>query len=160
MKHPLLREENIIPGLDASDHEDALRKIVVALPERGFSGGIKRKILDLLLLREQIGTTAIGQGIALPHCFSPLVQQPVVAFAVSPRGIPYASLDGQPVHFVFLLILPSGEASERLKRQILQNIKWVLCDRYMQERLKAAATSAEIHQLIMPAAQPFATVGV
>ena len=81
-------------------------------------------------------------------------------WVVHHKAASVASLDGQPVHFIFLLILPSGQASERLKRQILQNIKWVLCDRYMQERLKAAATSADIHQLIMPAAQPFAAVGV
>jgi mannitol/fructose-specific phosphotransferase system IIA component (Ntr-type) len=160
MKPPLLLEENVIAGLEASDHAEALRQIINALPEGHLSVLAKRKILELLIMREQMGTTALGQGIALPHCFSPLVQQPIVAFAVSPQGISYGSLDGQPVHFVFLLILPSGEASERLKRQILQNIKWVLCDRYMQERLKAAITGTEIYQLIMPAAQPFAKVGV
>jgi len=160
MVHSLLCERNIIPGLDASNHEDALRKIVHGLTDRSFPAGVKPKILDLLLLREQVGTTAIGQGIALPHCFSPLVRQPVVAFAVSPNGISYPSLDGSLVHFIFLLILPMGEAFERQKRQILQGIKWILCDRYMQERLKAAHTGAEIRQLIVPAPQQVATVGV
>ncbi len=160
MKHLLLCEENIIPGLDASNHEDALRIIVNALPECNLPAGLKRKVLELLFLREQVGTTAIGQGIALPHCFSPLVQHPVIAFAVSPLGIPYPSLDGGAVHFIFLMILPAGEAFERKKRQILQNIKWVLCDRYMQERLKSAHSASEIHQLIAPAPQRVSAVGV
>ena len=160
MVHPLLREENIYPGLDALNREDALKKIVNLLPDRTLPCIEKRKILELLLLREQIGTTAIGQGMALPHCFSPLVQKAVVAFGVSPGGIPYPSLDGRPVHFIFLLILPAGEAAERQKRQILQNIKWILCDRYLQERLKAAHTGSEIHQLIVPTAQQVVAVGV
>jgi mannitol/fructose-specific phosphotransferase system IIA component (Ntr-type) len=158
--HPLLSEENIISGLDALDHEDALKKVVNALPDWSLPGNEKSKILELLLLREQIGTTAIGQGIALPHCFSPLVRKPLIAFAVSPEGISYPSLDGSLVHFIFLLILPSSETAERQKRQILQNIKWILCDRFMQERLKAAQTAAEIHQLITLSQQQVAAVGV
>ena len=101
MGHPLLREQNIISGLVASNHEDALKKIVAALPDSSLTPRERSKVLDLLLLREEMGTTAIGQGIALPHCFTPLVTQPLVAFAVSPEGIPYASLDGLPVHFIF-----------------------------------------------------------
>ena len=160
MVHPLLREENIISGLDALDREDALKKIVNALPDWSLPKGEKSKILELLLLREQLGTTAIGQGIALPHCFSSLVRQPLLAFAVSSEGIPYPSLDGRLVHFIFLLILPSGEVAERQKRLILQNVKWILCDRFMQERLKAAQTAAEIHQLITLSQQQVAAVGV
>ncbi len=153
MGHLLLREENIVAGIDAIDREDALAKIVDALPAWSLRETEKQKILHLLLLREQVGTTAIGQGIALPHCFSSEVFEPVVAFGVSPDGIPYPSLDGRPVHFIFVLILPQNEGAERQKRQILQNIKWALCDRYMQERLKRAQTASEIYQLIVPEGQ-------
>ena len=153
MGHLLLREENIVAGLDALNREDALEKIVDALPAWSLQGMEKRKILKLLLIREQVGTTAIGQGIALPHCFSREILEPLVAFGVSPEGIPYPSLDGRPVHFIFMLILPLGEAAERLKRQILQNIKWSLCDRAMRDRLRAARSASEIHQLIVPEAQ-------
>jgi mannitol/fructose-specific phosphotransferase system IIA component (Ntr-type) len=153
MGHLLLHEENIIAGLDALDREDALKKIVDALPAWNLQGIEKQKILELLILREQIGTTAIGQGIALPHCFSPEVQEPIMAFGVSPAGIPFPSLDGRPVHFIFVLILPQNETAECQKRQILQNIKWFLRDRYMQERLKAAHTASEIYQLIVPETQ-------
>ena len=160
MGHLLLHEENIIAGLDALSCEDALKKIVDALPAWRSQGIDKQKILELLMLREQVGTTAMGQGIALPHCFSPEVQEPIVAFGVSPAGIPFPSLDGRPVHFIFVLILPQNEAAERQKRQILQNIKWSLCDRSMQERLKAAQTAAEIHQWIVPEPHPVPALGV
>ncbi|MFH0984230.1 MAG: PTS sugar transporter subunit IIA [Candidatus Omnitrophota bacterium] len=149
----LLPETNILVGLSALNCEEALKKIVEALPTSSLRGAQRQKILDLLLLREQIGTTAIGQGIALPHCFSPGIQEPLVAFGISPEGVSYPSLDGCPVHFIFVLILPQDEAAERQKREILQNIKWLLCDRYMQERLKAARTVSEVYQLIVPDAQ-------
>ena len=153
MGHHLLHEENIVIGLDASNCEGTLKKIVDALPAWNLQGIEKQIILELLILRERVGTTAIGHGIALPHCFSPEVLEPIMAFGVSPDGIPYPSLDGRPVHFVFLLILPLNETSEFRKRQILQNIKWSLCDRYMQERLKAAQTVSDVYQLLVPEAQ-------
>ena len=153
MGHLLLREENIVAGLDALNREDALEKIVAALPAWSLQGMERQTILKSLLLREQVGTTAIGQGVALPHCFAREILEPLVAFGVSPEGIPYPSLDGRPVHFIFMLILPLGEASERLKRQILKNIKWSLCDRAMRDRLRAARTASEIHQLMVPEAQ-------
>jgi mannitol/fructose-specific phosphotransferase system IIA component (Ntr-type) len=159
MGHFLLNEENIVAGLDALNCEEALKKIVDALPAWSLQGIEKRRILELLILREQVGTTAIGHGIALPHCFSPEVHEPIVAFGVSPSGVPFPSLDGRPVHFIFVLILPQNEAAERQKRQILQNIKWFLCDRSMQERLKAAHTASEIHQLIIPETQPVPALG-
>ena len=160
MGHLLLHEENIVAGLDALNREDALAKIVDALPAWRLQGIEKQRILELLILREQIGTTGIGQGIALPHCFSSEVNEPIVAFGVSPAGVPFSSLDGRPVHFLFVLILPKNETAERQKRQILQNIKWILCDRYMQERLKSAQTASEIHQLIVPISQRIPAVGV
>lgn len=150
MERLLLHEENIVVGLDALNREDALGQIVAALPAWNLQGIERRHILELLILREQIGTTAIGQGIALPHCFSPDVREPILAFGVSSTGIPYPSLDGRLVHFVFVLILPQNTAAERQKRQILQNIRWFLCDRTIQERLKAACTASEIFHLIVP----------
>jgi len=160
MGHLLLDEEHIVAGLDALNREDALKKIVDALPAWSLQGIEKEKILQLLVLREQFGTTAIGHGIALPHCFSPEVHKPIMAFGVSPAGVSFPSLDGRPVHFIFVLILPQDETAERQKRQILQNIKWSLCDRSMQERLKAAQTSSEIHQLIVPEMQHVPVLGI
>jgi mannitol/fructose-specific phosphotransferase system IIA component (Ntr-type) len=159
MGHLLLLEENIVSGLDALNREDALKQIVDALPPWSLRGVKKQKILELLILREQIGTTAFGQGIALPHCFSAEIHEPIVAFGVSPSGVSYPSLDGRPVHFIFVLILPQNETAERQKRQILQNIKWVLCDRYLQERLKAAHTASEIYRLIVPESRHVPVLG-
>jgi len=154
MGHLLLNEENIVADLDALNCEAALKQIVDVLPGWNLQGIEKQKILELLILREQVGTTATGHSIALPHCFSPLVHEPIMAFGVSRAGVPFPSLDGYPVHFIFVLILPQNDSAERQKRQILRNIKWSLCDRSMQERLKMAHTASEIHQLLVPERQP------
>jgi len=153
MGHRLLHEENIVSGLDAGNWEEALEKILARLPVWTLRGIEKQKILFSIRLREQIGTTAIGHGIALPHCFLSEAQEPIVAFGVSPSGVPYPSLDERLVHFIFLLILPRNDSSERQKREILTNIKGSLCDRYLQDCLKAARTASEIYQLLVPESQ-------
>lgn len=148
MKHLSLREEDVVADLRAADSEDALRKLVNALPAWRADQVTKDRIWESLVVRERLGTTAIGRGIALPHCFSPDVTDPMVVFGVSPEGIPYSSLDGCPVHFIFVLILPQTESAERTKREILQNIKWFLFDRFLQERLKMARAAHEIFALL------------
>lgn len=160
MQHPLLLEENILVGLEAANAEEALAKVVDFLPGWKLTPEEKRKIYDLLLAREKVGTTAIGRGVAFPHCFSPEVHEPIIVFGVSERGINYPSLDGRAVHFVFVLVLPQTETAEQQKRFILQNIKWLLCDRYLQERLRRARTAGEVHQLLMPDAQRHLALGV
>lgn len=150
MGQPLLREENIVACLKAVDVETAFRQLMEILPVWKMDPSSKERVLERLLLRERVGTTAIGQGIALPHCFSPDVTEPVVVFGVSSEGIPYPSLDGRPVHFVFLLILPQNEAAQQMKCEILQNIKWLLCDRFLQERLKAVQSASEVFALLSP----------
>lgn len=160
MRRQFLCEEHIIPKLEALDREEALEKIVFSLPCWSLRGVEKKKILELLLLREQFGTTAIGRGIALPHCFSPDVEEPIIAFAVSPDGVAYPSLDGRQVHYIFLLILPQTVRGEQQKRQILQNIKWFLCDRGLQERLKSSQTAAEIYSLMSQEQKTVSAVGV
>lgn len=160
MRHPLLREENILAGLEASDCKEALEKIVGFLPEWILSAGEKKRIFQLLLLREQLGTTAVGGGVAYPHCFSSEIQEPIMAFGVSSSGISYPSLDGRAVHFIFVLILPQTETAEQQKRQILQNIKWFLRDRHLQDCLRAAKTAAEIFHLLVPDARHQVALGV
>lgn len=148
MRQPLLHEENIVVGLQAKNSEDALRKLVAVLPAWRVDQATKNNIWKTLVLRERLGTTAIGRGIALPHCTSSVIDKPLVLFGVSSEGIPYSSLDGYPVHFIFLLILPQMESSERIKREILKNIKWLLCDRFLQGRLKAAHSGQKVATLL------------
>lgn len=154
MRRALLREDHIVVGLRADGSEEALRRLVGAVPAWEIDAFTKARILKQLIGRESVGTTAIGRGIALPHCFSEDVSEPVVVFGVSAEGIPYGALDGRFVHFVFALILPKNDSAEQMKRDILQNIKWFLCDRHLQERLLAAQSAQEVMELLNSGAVP------
>jgi len=107
-------------------------------------------ILRELIFREECGSTAIGRGIALPHCFSKLVAEPAIVFGISPEGVEGWSLDGRSVHFIFMLLLPEDPSMEIVKRQVLRNIKWLLGDRSLQDRLKAATQPGEILDMLSP----------
>ena len=69
-------------------------------------------IVDTAMQRETVGSTGIGQGIGIPHCRTPLVDRISCAFGISAEGIDFDSLDGEPVHCVFLLLTPA-EAKEQ-----------------------------------------------
>src|SRR6185503_21035524 len=75
----------------------------------------RQKVLDVLLERERISTTAIGEGVAIPHGKLAGVDRVLGAFARSPEGVDFASLDGGPTHLFFALIAPENAAADHLK---------------------------------------------
>ena len=75
----------------------------------------KKSVLDVLLDREKISTTAIGEGVAIPHGKLPGVERVLGVFARSPEGVDFASLDGAPTHLFFVLIAPENAAADHLK---------------------------------------------
>lgn len=75
-------------------------------------------IVEGAMAREAIGSTGIGHGIAIPHCRTALTKQIICAYGRSPQGVDFDSLDGEPVHSVFLLLTPP-----ELKEQHLQLMK-------------------------------------
>lgn len=73
------------------------------------------EIIEGALAREAIGSTGIGHGIAIPHCRTPLIKSIVCAFGCSEKGIDFDSLDGEPVHSVFLLLTPPEQKEQHLQ---------------------------------------------
>lgn len=72
------------------------------------------EVVEGALAREAIGSTGIGHGIAIPHCRTPLVKEMVCAYGSSGSGIDFDSLDGEPVHSVFLLLTPPDMKEQHL----------------------------------------------
>ena len=103
-------------------------------------------ILEALLEREELGSTGIGQGIAIPHGKSDSVGGVVAALGISKRGIDFDSLDGEPVHTFFMLIAPSNSAGVHLK--ILAKISRLLKDKFFRQALREAKTPEEALKLI------------
>ena len=104
------------------------------------SGSIKErdvnKIVQTLLKRESLGSTGIGQGVAIPHGKSDAVTRLVGAFGVSHGGVNFDSLYGEPAHLFFLLVAPEDSAGPHLKA--LARISRLLKDKHFRDSLRTA----------------------
>jgi len=106
----------------------------------------KPKLMEILLAREALGSTAIGQGIAIPHGKSDCVSKLTAAIGISKTGINFDSLDGEPAYIFFLLVAPIDSAGPHLKA--LARISRILKDKYFRDSLRAASDSKTILKLI------------
>jgi PTS system nitrogen regulatory IIA component len=103
--HALLTEDTILDRLDARSRDDVLREMVEHLAPRAAVEPAE-DVLAKLLEREKLGTTAIGGGVAIPHCKVSGLKAPLVALGVSRAGVPFDAADGKPVHLIFLVVSP------------------------------------------------------
>lgn len=98
-----IKPECFVPLLEEKTREDALRRMVHVLAEKGVLRN-EDDIFARLMERESIQSTAVGNGIAIPHCFSDQVVDLVITMARAPQGIPFDSFDGAPTRVIFLLL--------------------------------------------------------
>ncbi len=98
-----IRPECFVPLLDEKSREGALRRMVHVLAEKGIIRN-EDDIFARLMERESIQSTAVGNGIAIPHCFSDEVTDLVITVARAPQGIGFDSFDGAPTRVIFLLL--------------------------------------------------------
>lgn len=136
---------SVIPALTSRDKAAAIEEMSSLLaachPEMD-----RQKVLDVLLERERISTTAIGEGVAIPHGKLSNVERVSGVFARSPEGVDFASLDGAPTHLFFALIAPQNAAADHLKA--LARISRVLKDEGFRHRLMEAKTQEELYTII------------
>ncbi len=133
--------------LKAANKAEVIEEMVDLLVDAGaIDKKNKNKIIDILMAREALGSTAIGQGIAIPHGKSESTDKLVAALAISKKGINFDSLDGEPVHIFFLLVAPIDSAGPHLKA--LARISRLLKDKFFRETLKNTKTPKEILDLI------------
>ncbi len=133
--------------LKATTKEEVISELVDLLISAGpIEKRHKNKIVEVLLAREALGSTAIGQGIAIPHGKSDCVEKLVGSLGISKKGINFDSLDGEPAHIFFLLIAPIDSAGPHLKA--LARISRILKDKFFRETLKAAKDEKFILKLV------------
>ena len=133
--------------LNAVDKEGAIREMVQALVEAGKVQAAQfESIVKAILKREELGSTGIGRGVAVPHTKHPSVDRLVGTVAVSSTGVDFASLDGETVNLFFLLISPPDRPGDHLRA--LENISRQLRDDTFCRFLKQAKTPEEIQQLL------------
>jgi nitrogen PTS system EIIA component len=147
-----LTREAIIPDLAGGDKSSVLKEMASKL-SASYPALDEKKILEVLTERERISTTAIGEGVAIPHGKLPGVERVLGIFARSPEGVDFASLDGGPTHLFFVLIAPENAAADHLKA--LARISRLLKDPAFRSHLIEGKTREEIFDIIAQEDQKF-----
>ena len=142
-----LCSEAVTGDLKATNKKELIEEMVALMVEAGaFEKKHKAKIIDVLMSREALGSTAIGQGIAIPHGKTDCVDKLVAGLGVSKKGLDFDALDGEPAYIFFLLAAPVDSAGPHLKA--LARVSRLLKDKYFRESLKAAKDTKEILELV------------
>ena len=139
--------EAIRADLTAEDKEGVIREMVQALLDAGrIKPDEQESIVKAILKREELGSTGIGRGVAVPHTKHPSVDQLVGTVAVSLEGVDFNSLDGEKVQLFFLLVSPPDRPGDHLRA--LENISRQLRDETFCRFLKKAKNADDIRQLL------------
>lgn len=134
-------------NLEADDKEGVIREMVQALTTADrLPAAESDGIVKAILKREELGSTGIGRGVAVPHTKHPSVQKLVGTVAISPEGVDFNSLDGEKVHLLFLLISPPDRPGDHLRA--LENISRQLRDDTFCRFLKQAKSADDVRQLL------------
>ena len=142
----ILKEDCIIADLNATDKEGTLNEVSLFLERKGIIQD-HSKLLLALLDRERLGSTGIGDNMAIPHAKLEGIEQITTVFARSRKGIDFQSLDRKPVHFVFLLLAPPASTGLHLKA--LAKIARLFKNPSLRENILTAEDADTINSLIL-----------
>ncbi len=136
--------------LVSEDKESVIRELVASLVKAGKIGeDDSNDIVKAIIKREELGSTGIGRGVAVPHTKHPSVERLVGTVGVSLDGVDFDSLDGEKVQLLFLLVSPPDRPGDHLRA--LENISRQLRDDMFCKFLKQARSNDDITQLLAEA---------
>jgi len=143
----LLDQDDLILDLEAVDHWPAIVELVARLVTTGKLPPEQRETtLDALKVREDMVSTGIGSGVAIPHAFSDELEEVIAVFGRSAGGIDFEALDDAPVHLIFLFIVPRRDYQLHLKT--LAAIAKAFTNPRLRDALREASSHAEIRELL------------
>ncbi|MCX5706778.1 MAG: PTS sugar transporter subunit IIA [Candidatus Omnitrophica bacterium] len=153
-----LSKKAIVTDIKSTKKEDVIKELVDALISAGdIEKRCRNKLIESLMSREALGSTAIGQGIAIPHAKSDCVEKLIAAFGLSKKGVDFDSLDGEkgvdfdsldgePAYIFFLLVAPQDSAGPHLKA--LARISRLLKDKYFRDALRSCSEDKAVIKII------------
>jgi PTS system fructose-specific IIA component/PTS system nitrogen regulatory IIA component len=142
--------EAITPDLQVGSKEQAIRGLVASLRGAGaIPAGDEDGIVAAIMKREELGSTGIGRGVAVPHTKHPSVDRLIATVAICHAGVDFASLDGDAVHILFLLVSPPDKPGDHLRG--LENISRHLRSETFCNFLKQAKSGDEVWELLREA---------
>jgi PTS system fructose-specific IIA component/PTS system nitrogen regulatory IIA component len=137
----------IVADLKADDKEGVIREMAEGLQRAGgIAAGELEGIVKAILKREELGSTGIGRGVAVPHTKHSSVERLIGTVAVSREGVDFNSLDGEKVQLVFLLVSPPDRPGDHLRA--LENISRQLRNDTFCRFLKQAKSADDVIQLL------------
>jgi len=140
-----LREDFIIEELESSNKQEVLEEIARNI-QKGKKKYNQAAMVKVLIEREKLGSTGIGDSIAIPHGKLNGLDDLIVAFGRSRQGVEFNAMDGKPVNLFFLLMAPEQSKSEHLK--VLARISRMLKDLNFRKSLMEAKSRDELYQII------------
>ena len=139
----LLPVANILPDLDVANKKRLFEQVGLLFEN---NHGIRRNVIyDSLFAREKLGSTGLGQGIAVPHGRIKGLSEAMGAFVRTREPIPFDSPDGRGVSQIFVLLVPEHATDRHL--QILSELAQMFSDRAFRERIATAPDASSLHQL-------------
>ncbi|RJP27948.1 MAG: PTS sugar transporter subunit IIA [Candidatus Omnitrophota bacterium] len=142
-----LSKKAILTDIKSAKKEDVIKELVELLIESGeVEKRSRNKLVEALMARESLGSTAIGQGVAIPHAKCDCVNKLVAAFGLSKKGVDFDSLDGEPAYIFFLLVAPQDSAGPHLKA--LARISRLLKDKYFRDSLRVSTDDKAVIKII------------
>jgi len=142
----LLVPDAVVAEMNSAGKNAALEELTEAMT-RAHSGLDRDAVLRVLHERERLGSTGIGDGVAIPHGKLKNVDQLLLSFGRSREGIEFDSMDGKPAHLFFLLL--ASEESVGVHLKTLARISKLLKNTAVRDALMTAADSAEIYRIIV-----------
>jgi PTS system nitrogen regulatory IIA component len=148
MLSDLLLPAAVLPALKVNGKKQILQELSAKAAE--LTGLDEREIFETLLQRERLGSTGVGNGIAIPHGKLTTINRLMGIFARLERPIDFDALDGEPVDLVFLLLAPESAGADHLKA--LARVARVLRDPNVAQKLRATRDAAALHAVLTEAA--------
>jgi PTS system nitrogen regulatory IIA component len=140
----LVAPNAIIPALKVNGKKQALQE--VAAKAAALTGQSEKSILEILLQREKLGSTGVGNGVAIPHGKLPKLDQVFGLFARLERAVDFEALDGQPVDLIFLLLAPEGAGADHLKA--LARVARLLRDPEVARKLRSSSDAEALYAVL------------
>ena len=144
----LILEENILVDLPSEDHATVVKSLVQNMVSTGLVAKTNTSTVSRLLNeREAVGSTAIGDGVAIPHARIGFSEEPLMAFALLKNGEGFNALDGASVQFVFMVLTPKD--NDEIHRQVLRAITAFVKQPIHRKALSGCKTPAEVKSVFV-----------
>ena len=140
-----LRRENLVPSFKADEKDAALRELCALLTQNGEVGDAGA-VFDAVMKREMLGTTGIGDEVAIPHARTPQAKSLTGALGLSRNGIEYFAMDDKPVRLVFLLVAAENSTGTHLKA--LARVSRLLKSSGFRKKIESARSAEEMYSMI------------